>query len=206
MIENHYLGSILDKNQFDTFYHEHPRTYSLKSFVSIAKRLKKHLSFISFPNRYGGNIRVFISNKEPSKKNLDLIKDTSKKERKFKNNFNDLSIFINKWKLKKRSEILNLVKENQGPIVAKAFPGRAAILINILDLNSNHIECIFEKPGSKKLGHFIPGSDIPIVSDEILFNNINKYKYILNLAWHIPIEIENYLISKGFNGLLVDII
>ena len=93
-----------------------------------------------------------------------------------------------------------------GKIKAKAFPGRAAILINILDLNSNHIECIFEKPGSKKLGHFIPGSDIPIVSDEILFNNINKYKYILNLAWHIPIEIENYLISKGFNGLLVDII
>ena len=32
IIENHYLGSIIKKNQFDTFYHEHPRTYSLKSF------------------------------------------------------------------------------------------------------------------------------------------------------------------------------
>ena len=37
IIENHYLGSILKKNQFDTFYHEHPRTYSLKSFSFIAK-------------------------------------------------------------------------------------------------------------------------------------------------------------------------
>ena len=92
VIENHYLGAILEKNQFDTFYHEHPRTYSLKSFVSIAEKLKKHLSFISFPNRYGGNIRVFISNKQPSnkilnfitvarfsekKKGLDLIQETS---------------------------------------------------------------------------------------------------------------------------------
>ena len=52
----------------------------------------------------------------------------------------------------------------------------------------------------------MPGSDIPIVSDELLFKEINNYKYILNLAWHIPIEIKNYLSSKGFKGLLVDII
>ena len=32
IIENHYLGSIIEQNQFDTFYHEHPRTYSIKSF------------------------------------------------------------------------------------------------------------------------------------------------------------------------------
>ena len=32
VIENHYLGSIIEKKQFDTFYHEHPRTYSFTSF------------------------------------------------------------------------------------------------------------------------------------------------------------------------------
>ena len=206
IIENHYLGSILEKNQFDTFYHEHPRTYSLKSFINISTKLRRNLSLVSFPKRYGGNIRVFISNKETENKDLKFIKDITKKESKFEKNFNDLSTFINKWKLKKRNEILNLIKENGGPIVGKAFPGRAAILINILELNSNHIRCIFEKPGSKKLGHFVPGSDIPIVSDEILFDNINNHKFILNLAWHIPTEIENYLSSKGFKGLLVDII
>ncbi|WP_291577666.1 methyltransferase domain-containing protein [Bradyrhizobium sp.] len=40
VIENHYLGSIIDKFQFDTFYHEHPRTYSLTSFVHIARSLE----------------------------------------------------------------------------------------------------------------------------------------------------------------------
>lgn len=28
VIKNHYLGGVLESNQFDTFYHEHPRTYS----------------------------------------------------------------------------------------------------------------------------------------------------------------------------------
>ena len=39
VIENHYLGSVLRTNQFDTFYHEHPRTYSYRSFVFIARSL-----------------------------------------------------------------------------------------------------------------------------------------------------------------------
>ena len=60
MIENHYLGDILKKHQFDTFYHEHPRTYSLKSFEVIAQSIDKKLLDVEFPQRYGGNIRVFI--------------------------------------------------------------------------------------------------------------------------------------------------
>ena len=35
IIENHYLGDILSRGQFDTFYHEHPRTYSFRSFKKI---------------------------------------------------------------------------------------------------------------------------------------------------------------------------
>ena len=206
IIENHYLGSILEKKQFDTFYHEHPRTYSLKSFINIAKRLERKLSLISFPKRYGGNIRVFISKKKAKENNLNLIKKTTENEENFKNQFLQMSKFIQEWKYQKRNQILKLVKENNGPIAAKAFPGRAAILINILELNAQHINCIYEKPGSKKIGHFAPGSNIPIVSDNELFDKIKNFKCILNLAWHIPTEIKSYLISKGFEGVLVDII
>ena len=39
IVENHYLGEVIKKNQFDTFYHEHPRTYSLQSFYKIAENL-----------------------------------------------------------------------------------------------------------------------------------------------------------------------
>ena len=60
VIENHYLGSVLDGNQFDTFYHEHPRTYSYGSFEHMARTLGTQLSDVQFPSRYGGNIRVFL--------------------------------------------------------------------------------------------------------------------------------------------------
>ena len=61
IVENHYLGSVLKEKQFDTFYSEHLRTYSFQSFIYIAKFLKLNISFVEFPKRYGGNIRVFNS-------------------------------------------------------------------------------------------------------------------------------------------------
>jgi predicted TPR repeat methyltransferase len=35
VIESHYLLDILEKNQFDTVYHEHIRTYSLKALLKL---------------------------------------------------------------------------------------------------------------------------------------------------------------------------
>ena len=55
VIENHYLGAIIERHQFDTFYHEHPRTYSFRSFTHIADALGMYLAKAEFPQRYGGN-------------------------------------------------------------------------------------------------------------------------------------------------------
>ena len=60
VIENHYLGAVLDGNQFDTFYHEHPRSYSYTSFLHMARSLGAQLLGVEFPSRYGGNIRTFV--------------------------------------------------------------------------------------------------------------------------------------------------
>ena len=51
VIENHYLGSIIERFQIDTFYHEHPRTYSLKSFKYISEQLGANVVDIQFPSR-----------------------------------------------------------------------------------------------------------------------------------------------------------
>lgn len=205
VIENHYLGSILDGNQFDTFYHEHPRTYSCTSFYHIASSLESQISGLEFPARYGGNIRVFIGNQAQT----DILKGNLTKlyerEKDFDRHFLLLSQNIQNWVKKKRLEIAKMV-EIHGKLRAKAFPGRAAILIKLLDLNENTISAVYEKPGSLKIGHYVPGTRIPILSDELLFLSQEDTKPILNLAWHIPTEIRSYLIEHGINAEIVNII
>ena len=67
----------------------------------------------------------------------------------------------------------------------------------------NQISAVYEKPGSGKIGHYVPGTLIPIKSDD---DFLEKDGTVLNLAWHISTEISSYLKSRGFSGKIIDII
>lgn len=206
VIENHYLGSVLDGNQFDTFYHEHPRTYSYNSFLHIAQKLGVELLDVEFPSRYGGNIRVFLGHKNDNyiKSNIDEFAIIGK-ENNFRDQFAIMLKNIEKWHSSKK-HIIDSEIEVYGKLRAKAFPGRAAILVKMLGLNEEHISAVYEKPGSMKIGHYLPGTRIPICSDNDLFNDQNNTSPILNLAWHISDEIKKYLSEHGYTGRVIDIL
>jgi hypothetical protein len=92
-----------------------------------------------------------------------------------------------------------------GPLAGKAFPGRAAIPIKMLGLDRTAIEAIYEKPGSGKIGQYVPGTRIPILSDDA-FPAASRALPLINMAWHIADEIETYLRGRGFTGDIINII
>jgi hypothetical protein len=206
IIENHYLGAVLEGNQFDTFYHEHPRTYSYTSFVHMSRSLGVQLLEVEFPSRYGGNIRVFLGKNAnfSARGSVDLV-NLSAKEDQFIENFATLQSNVDSWIKIKKHSIQELVKQF-GKIRAKAFPGRAAILVKLLGLNEELISAVYEKPGSLKIGHYLPGTRIPICSDEDLFAFTDLTLPLLNLAWHIPSEIRNYMSKHEYTGPVIDIL
>ena len=195
VVENHYLGDILNRGQFDTFYHEHPRTYSLNSFRHISKTLGIKLLDVEFVSRYGGNIRAFMGNGIPSEIKVD--------ESNFEKRFKDLAAEVNTWKKSTRKMIEDHVKVH-GKLRAKAFPGRAAILIKLLDLDDSLISAVYEIKGSIKVGHYVPGTRIPILPEADLYTQ-DLTKPILNLAWHIPAEVRANLAKNYYTGQVIDI-
>jgi SAM-dependent methyltransferase len=201
VVENHYLGAVLEKNQFDTFYHEHPRTYSYTSFAFIADALGMRVSKVEFPQRYGGNIRVFMTRAAEGSRH-DRWDDLHQREQAFGDDLGRLSSRIERWRAKKLAEIETEVGRH-GRLPAKAFPGRAAIPIKLLGLDRTHISAVHEKPGSGKIGHYVPGTRIQIVSDDEFVAGESP---LLNLAWHITGEIRSYLQARGYAGRVIDII
>ena len=113
--------------------------------------------------------------------------------------------FINTWKTEINSKLKNIIKKN-GPLVAKAFPGRAAILIHLLGYDQRDISVVYEKPNSLKIDHFVPGTRIPIKSEKELFEKKEKHTHLLNLAWHIPDEIDSYMKENKFEGKIINIL
>jgi hypothetical protein len=174
--------------------------------MHIAQTLGREVVAVEFPKRYGGNIRVIIGKSGTSGSEArSLIYTTLKQEEMYLDHFAHMRSFITLWKKEKKAEIRELVKAH-GKLLAKAFPGRAAILVALLELSNEEVECVYEKPGSPKVGHYLPGTRIPIRSDNELFNRLPQTRVLLNLAWHIPAEIESYLRKKGFVGQLVHIV
>ena len=197
VIENHYLGAVLETKQFDTFYHEHPRTYSKESFDVIASKLGLHLTDFQFVNRYGGNIRAFISSEKT--KNTNKVDESN-----FLDKFLKMASDVDTWKTEAREYFMGLVA-NHGKLRAKAFPGRATILINMLGLNEEHISAVYEITGSIKVNHYVPGTRIPILPEVELYKQ-DLTQPIVNLAWHLPTEVRANLASHGYTGEVIDII
>ncbi|MGX1305315.1 2-polyprenyl-3-methyl-5-hydroxy-6-metoxy-1,4-benzoquinol methylase [Amorphus suaedae] len=201
VVENHYLGAVIERNQFDTFYHEHPRTYSYTSFAFMAESLKRRIAKVEFPSRYGGNIRVMM---RPGTGQHDRWDEVHPREQGFGNALKKMENDIQVWKAAKRKQIEAAVAEH-GPIAAKAFPGRSAIPIKLLELDETMISAVYEKPASGKIGHFVPGTRIPILSDDD-FDAATAEGPVINMAWHIAGEIESYMRGRGYRGELIDII
>lgn len=199
VIENHYLGAVLDKYQIDTFYHEHPRTYSKASFDHIAAALGLKIIATEFPSRYGGNIRVLMR-----KTDAMAAGTNGPGEDDFGQRLRDMNTRVPRWRDAKRQALDALVAEH-GPLPAKAFPGRAAILIKLLGLDHTMVSAVYEKPRSMKVGHYVPGTRIPIVSDNDFATRPNRDTPLLNFGWHISTEIHGYLRKNGFEGEIIDI-
>lgn len=197
IIENHYLGAVMERNQFDTFYQEHPRTYSYRSFEFIARKLGMTITHVDFPQRYNGNIRVVLqTGGEPAQCTVD--------ESGFIDDFAAMKTYIDDYKVKIRARLEELVKEH-GKLPGKAFPGRASILMTYFGIDENIISATYERTGSMKIGYYVPGTRIPIRDEAEFFANQDASPVLVNLAWHIKAEIHNFLRGKGYQGEIVEL-
>jgi SAM-dependent methyltransferase len=192
VIENHYLGEILDKYQFDTFYHEHPRTYSAHSFKFIAKQLGLTINEIQFPSRYGGNIRVTMSKRKLEKTQVEQVFEG---EKSFIRKFEEFEKVYKAWLTHSKAQLREL--EARGPFIGKSLPGRAVMLLNALNITEAQMPILYEQSKSPKVGHYVPGTQIKILPDTELANSRGT---IIVWAWHIIDEVTEQLEGLGFKG------
>lgn len=209
VIENHYLGTVLRTKQFDTFYHEHPRTYSLRSFEFIAQRLGGRLANVAFPTRYGGNIRVvldgfggapsaLLAGADVGDADLPAVRAA---EDTFPEQLAALQGFVDRWRADASTAIATL-RAAGVRLEGKSFPGRAAILIALLGLTEADMARVYEKPDSLKVGTYLPGTRIPIVSDADWISGAAAPDAMVIWGWHIADEISRYLRENGYRGRL----
>ena len=200
VFENHYLLDVIQGGQFDTIYHEHLRTYSLKSLIKLFSYYDFTITDVERGSRYGGNIRVHVTKgkNRPVSENVTTLLDLEEDSGLYK--LETYRKFAERVKKAKKDFVNFLLKvKNDGKtVVANSCPGRSVTLLNYYGVDTNLIPYIAEQPTSLKLGMFLPGKLIPVINNEILVKE--QPDYVILLAWHYAEPIMEQLKMRGLKS------
>ena len=200
--ESHYLMSLIETLQYDTIYHEHLRHYSLESLsylldmhgleVVHAKRIPTH----------GGSIRVYAA-----RKGTRPVQPTVRQVMTEERGAGELSDRLKAFKHRVAMSKLQLHALLSGLIATEArvfgvgAPSRASTLINYVGLDRELLDCVVEITGSYKVGKYMPGTLVPVIDEDRLFED--QPEYALLLSWHIADELMPKLRQRGFKGQFI---
>ena len=199
--ESHYFLPLIKDLQYDTIYHEHMRYYSLQSLNYLFKKNKLEIIAVKEISTHGGSIRVYAAIKNYYKISKN-VKTQINKEKKFLNK--KKFIEFKKKVVMSKVQLYNLIsniKKSGKKIYGIGAPSRATTLINYIGLDQDLIDCVLEIDGSYKIGHYIPGTKIPILNEKILVKN--KPDYLILFSWHISEELKINLRKKGYKGKFI---
>lgn len=200
IIEVPYLVDFLEKNLFDTIYHEHLSYFSLKPLMVFFQRHGMKVFDAQRVSSHGGSIRVFIKRQGANYKVHPRVKKLLKEEEKrglysIKTylGFSD-KVRENKARL---TRILGRLKAQGKTIVGYGAPAKGNTLLNYFGIGKDILDYIVDDSPLKQ-GLYTPGTHIPVVPFETLKRT--KPDYILILAWNFAGPIMEKLSGFGKGG------
>jgi SAM-dependent methyltransferase len=203
-----HLLNLIEKNQFDTIYHEHYSYLSVVVVQAILKNFNLEIFNIDELPTHGGSVRVYAQKNSSGKFLIDpsvdkILKKEIKAGVKTTNYYKSLQ--KNADEIKENFILLLNKLHNQGyKVAAYGAAAKGSTLINFSGVTSDLISCVADKNTSKQ-GKLLPSSHIPIVSEADLINY--KPDYVLILPWNIKDEVIDQLsYVREWGGKFVTII
>lgn len=198
--ETHYLLDVITGGQFDTIYHEHLRTYSLRSLIALFKYYDFTVTHVERGSRYGGNIRVHVT-KGKDRPVSAAVRELLQVEKAA--GLDKLATYqafaqrVKNARLKFMDFLISMKKRGVS-VVGNSCPGRCSTLLNYYGVDSQLIPYLAEQPTSLKLGLYLPGKHIPVVKNQILIEE--QPDYVILMAWHYAQPIMEQLKARGLKS------
>lgn len=193
VIESPYLIDFIEKNLFDTIYHEHLSYISLRPLVALFKRFNMEIFDVKKVSSHGGSLRIYIKKSDASYKVRRVVQDFVNREIKL--GFNNIETYFefakrigeNKTKL---IMLLKKLKSKGKTIAGYGAPAKGNTLLNYFKIGPQILDYIVDDSEYKQ-GLYTPGTHIPVVP----FRKIAETKpdYIFILAWNFAKPLMNKL-------------
>jgi hypothetical protein len=199
-IENPTILNILEKDHFDTIFHEHYSYLSCNSVSKLSNKFGLNLFDVEFINTHGGSNRYWLSK---SKQSNDIVKDTIeyensvglKNEDSWKIAYSRIKNSVDLFEKK-----VNTLNNNGAIVCGYTASAKSTVLLNFAKIKRGQIKAIADD-AIEKQNHFLIGPGIPItnVEDMLLLNPTD----IIVFSWNIYDEIKNKILNMGYKNINV---
>lgn len=185
-----HLLNLIDKNQFDTIYHEHFSYLSLMTVKTIFESKGLKIFNVEKLPTHGGSLRIYATHMENNKivEEQSVNKLLCEEEMFGIGNINTYIQFDKKVKKTKRDSLSTFIKikEEGKIIVAYGAAAKGNTFLNYCGIGKDFIDYVVDASPYKQ-GLYLPGTHIPIVSiDKIRQTNPD---YIIILPWNLEKEV-----------------
>lgn len=189
-LEFPHILQLIQKNQFDTIYHEHFSYFSLFTAKKIFSFHGLTIFDVDEIPTHGGSLRIYVKHSENDDISInERVNMLLKKEKQY--GLENISTYTNFTKnvkevKKKLQEFFDSAKNSGKKIVCYGAAAKGNTLLNYCNIGNNFIDYIVDQNPYKQ-GLFLPGTHIPIKSpDEI---QKTKPDYVVIIPWNLKDEI-----------------
>lgn len=192
---------LLEKNQFDTIYHEH---FSYLSLMTVQQIFSSHglgIFNVEELSTYGGSLRLYFCHaSDLHERIMSSVEKLILKETAFglkdMETYSKLQTQAEKIKDEFLHLLITLKKENK-TVAAYGAAAKGNTLLNFCGVRKDLIQFIVDASPHKQ-NKYIPGMHIPVVDEQMI--RAVRPEYVVILPWNLRDEIAqqlNYIRSLG---------
>lgn len=189
-----HLVNLVQQNQFDTIYHEHFSYLSLTSVKTIFEENGLQVFDVEEIPTHGGSLRVYAQRLDTlSHAQTTTLEALLAKEDSLGISRSEFYLHFQEKANNIKNDLINFLieaKKSGKKVIAYGAAAKGNTLINFAGIRPDLLPYVVDKNPAKQ-NKFMPGSRIPIVSEDII--NAEKPDYILILPWNIKSEVISQL-------------
>ena len=196
-----HLLNLISQHQFDTIYHEHFSYLSFGTVVSIFAKNGLNVFDVEKLDTHGGSLRVYAQRSDTGKHTVDARVEKLVSE---ENTAGMTSIAFYRGFQEHAERVKNeflqflIEKKKEGKlVVGYGAAAKGNTLLNFAGAKRDLIKYVVDRSPHKQ-GKYMPGSRIPIVSEDRFHSD--KPDFVVIFPWNLSAEIANqlkYLSSSG---------
>jgi 2-polyprenyl-3-methyl-5-hydroxy-6-metoxy-1,4-benzoquinol methylase len=200
-----HLLQLIDKNQFDTIYHEHFSYLSLIAVKQIFEKQQLEIFDVEEVPTHGGSLRIYAKHKDDGSKEITKnVSDILAKEVAF--GLQDLAVYqaYQEKAEKVKNDFLQFLieaKKEGKTVVGYGAAAKGNTLLNFAGVKKDLLQFVVDASPHKQ-NKFLPGVHIPVVHEDNI--KLIKPDYVVILPWNLRNEVSmqlNYI--KEWEGKFV---